>query len=713
MNLRAFTLLATSAIALSVAVPAAAQTQPAAAPAPAAPPAKASADWGWGIQLDYLDRSVKPGDDFDRFVNGKWLDSTEIPVDRSTYGSFAELVDLSEARMKAIIEDIAKTKNPAGSDKARIAAVYNAYMNTAAIEKAGLAPARPMIAKIKAARSTTDLVKLFVQPGLASPVGLGVSPDAKSSRVNALYAGQAQLGLPDRDNYLVETPRNKEIAAKYKEYLTFLARELGYADPAATAETVFQLEKKMAAENWDRTLSRNRDLTYDKMPVAEFLALAPQVPMRAALDALGVGSATEIIVSRMPPTKDELEAAKFTPEMAAKLGGGVPALVKLIASEPIEAWQAWLSLQYVSGRAAVLPKRFDEAQFGFYGKVLSGQPEQRPRWKRAISAVEGTLGELTGKIYVERHFPADNKVAMDKLVGNLRTAMAYNLQNLAWMGPETRVQAKAKLDAFSLKIGNPDKYKDYKGLKVTPTRAFANSEAAGRWVQNDRIQRLGKPVDRTEWFMLPQTVNAYYSPAGNEIVFPAAILQAPFFALSADDAVNYGAIGGVIGHEIGHGFDDQGSKSDGDGNLRDWWTPTDKANFQKLTGALADQYSALCPLDDGKTCINGRLALGENIGDVGGLSLSYRAYKLSLNGKEAPVINGFTGDQRFFMAWAQVWRTKFREAALRQQLQTGPHSPGMYRILGVVRNFDEWYKAFDVKPGDKMYLPPEERIRIW
>ncbi|MFN9580351.1 MAG: M13 family metallopeptidase [Novosphingobium sp.] len=714
MNLRASIMLAASALALSQAAPALAETvQPAAAAETGAPAAKPAADWGWGIQQDYMDRSVKPGDDFNRFVNGKWLDTTEIPADRSVFGAFIELAELSESRMKAIIEDIAKANNAPGSDAARIAAVYNAYMDTAAIEQAGLKPAQPLLNRIKAARNTTDLVKLFTQPGLPSPVGMGVAPDGKDSRVNALYAGQAQLGLPDRDYYLVDSPRNQEIVTKYKEYLTFIAGELGYADPAATANTIFELEKKMAAQNWDRALGRNRDLTYNKMPVAEFLALAPNTPLKAAMDALGVGKATHVIVSQLPPTPEELAAAKYTPEMAAKLGGGVPALAKLVASEPLDAWKAWLSAMYISSRAAVLPKRFDDAQFNFYNKFLAGQLEQRPRWKRALSAAEGTLGELTGKLYVERHFPATHKAAMDKLVGNLRTAMAYNLENLTWMGPETKVAAKAKLDAFSLKIGHPDKFKDYKGLDVTPTSAFTNAEAAARWFQADRIRRLGQPVDRTEWFMTPQTVNAYYRPTGNEIVFPAGILQPPFFALSADDAVNYGAIGAVIGHEIGHGFDDQGSKSDGDGNLRDWWTPADKANFEKLTGALADQYSKLCPLDDGKTCINGRLALGENIGDVGGLSLAYRAYKLSLGGKEAPVIDGFTGDQRFFMAWAQVWRTKFREAALRRQLQTGPHSPGMYRILGVVRNFDEWYKAFNVQPGDKMYLPPEQRVRIW
>ena len=709
------TLLSASALAAALATPALAKDAPAPAAAETAKAsdAKSADDWGWGIKTANMDTSVKPGDDFNRFVNGKWLDTTEIPADRTTSGAFADLRDLSEERMHAILEEIAKGTHAPGSPEARVAAVYKAYMNTDAIEQAGLAPAYPTLEKIYAAKTLTDLVTLFAQPGIDSPIGLGVSPDAKDSRVNALYAGQARLGLPDRDYYLVDSPRNKDITTKYKAYLAFLAGELGYADPAATAEVIFQLEKKMAAQNWDRALGRNRDLTYNKMPVAEFLALAPEVPLKAALDALGVGAAEHIIVAQLPPTKEELAAAKYTPEMAAKLGGGVPALAKLIASEPLSAWQAWLAVQYVSGRAGVLPKRFDEAQFAFYGTVLGGQPQQRPRWKRAIGAVEGTLGELSGKIYVERHFPATHKAAMDKLVGNLRAAMAYNLANLKWMGPETRVQAKAKLDAFSLKIGHPDTYKSYPGLDVTETSAFANAEAATRWFQQDRIQRLGKPVDRTEWFMLPQTVNAYYSPSGNEIVFPAAILQPPFFNLSADDAVNYGAIGAVIGHEIGHGFDDQGSKSDGDGNLRNWWTDADRAAFEKLTSALVGQYNQLCPLDDGKTCINGRLALGENIGDVGGLSLAYRAYKMALNGKEAPVIDGFTGDQRFFMAWAQVWRIKFREAALRQQLQTGPHSPGMYRILGVVRNFDEWHKAFNVQPGDKMYLPPEERIRIW
>jgi putative endopeptidase len=714
MTKRIALLIAASTIGLALP----AQAEEAKPAATAAPADDARGNWGYGIQTRYIDPATKPGDDFNRHVNGKWLDATEIPADRTSTGGFVLLRDLSEERMKAIMDELAASNPAPGTPAARVGAVYKAFMDTQAIEARGLAPAYPTLDKIYAAKSTEDLVRLFATPGLSSPVGLGVGPDAKDSKINALYASQAALGLPDRDYYLVDSPRNQEIVKKYKEYLTFIAGELAYPDPAKTAEAVFQLEKKMAAQNWDRALGRNRDLTYDKIPMAEFLALAPNVPVKVALDQNGLGHATEVIVTRMPPTREELAKAKYTPEMAAKLGGGTPALLKMIGTEPVSHWQAWLAIQFVSGKAAVLPKRIDDARFAFYGTVLSGQPQQRDRWKRAIGAVEGSVGELAGQVYAERHFPPENKAAMEKLVGNLRLAMAANLKELKWMGPETRTQAQAKLDAFRAKIGYPDKYKTYDGLELSPTDAFGNDEATARWNLRDNVSRYGKPVDKSEWFMFPQTVNAYYSPTGNEIAFPAAILQPPFFNLSADDAVNYGAIGGVIGHEIGHGFDDQGSKGDGDGNLRDWWTPEDKANFEKLTAALGAQYDAHCPLDDsrtggGKTCINSRLTMGENIGDLGGLSLAYRAYKMSLNGKEAPIIEGTTGDQRFFMAWAQSFRVKMREAALRQQLQTDPHSPGQYRINGIVRNFDEWYKAFDVKPGDKLYLEPEKRLRIW
>ncbi|PKB14891.1 putative endopeptidase [Novosphingobium kunmingense] len=704
MTIRAAGILAATALGLALAAPATAQTAQASAPVPA--------DWGWGIQTANIDSAVKPGDDFNHFVNGKWLATVEIPADRTETGGFIALRDLSEVRMKSIMDELVANPQPAGSAGARVAAVYSAFMNTDAIEAAGLTPAYPMLTRIYGARTLDDLTDLFMAPGLASPVNLHVHADGKNSAVNALYASQASLGLPDRDYYLVDNERNRTITGKYKDYLTFLAKELGYADPVATAEAVYGLEKRMAAQNWDRALGRNRDLTYNKLTVAEFAALAPDVPLAAALGRAGLGAAGEIIVGQLPPTSDELAAAKYTPEMAAKLGGGVPALARMIATEPMATWQAWLAVRFIASKAAVLPKRIDDANFAFYGTTLGGQPEQRPRWKRAIGAVEGAVGELAGQVYAERFFPAANKAAMDRLVGNLRTAMAANLADLKWMGPETRVAAKAKLDAFTTKIGYPGKYKTYDGL-IVGSDAFANALAADKWRSDDNYVRIGKPVDRDEWLMFPQTVNAYYLSTANEIAFPAAILQPPFFNISADDAVNYGAIGGVIGHEIGHGFDDQGAKSDGQGNLRDWWTPADKANFEKLTGALVDQYNAFCPFDDGETCVNGRLTLGENIGDLGGLSLAYRAYKLSLNGKEAPVIDGYTGDQRFFMGWAQAFKSKSREAAARQQLQTDPHSPDEYRVNGVVRNFDEWYRAFNIQPGDKLYLPPEKRLRIW
>ena len=715
MKIKLASLLAASALTAGIAV-SASHAQPAPAPAPvqAAPTlAPASGDWGWGVQTRFMDTATRPGNDFNRYVNGKWLDMTEIAPDRTSAGGFLQLRDLSEERMKVILDEVAASNSPVGSTNWRVASVYKTFMDTAAIEAAGMAPVQPMLTQIFAAKTVDDLMALFASPHLPAPMGVGVSVDAKNSGFNALYAGQASLGMPDRDYYLIDSPKNRELVAKYKEYLGVMLGAAGYPDPAQAAEAVFQLETKMARANWDRALGRNRDLTYNKMSVEDFAALAPEVPLKAFLQKAGLGAATDVIVSQLPPTAEELATAKYTPEMAAKLGGGVPALAKLIASEPLANWQAWLAARFIGGKASVLPAKIDDASFAFYGTTLGGQPVKRPRWQRAISAVEGSIGELAGQVYAERHFPAANKAAMEQLVGNLRAAMTANLAELKWMSPATRVAAKDKLDAFRAKIGYPKKYKAYEGLELSATSAMANSMAVDVWQHNDNVSRLGQPVDREEWYMFPQTVNAYYSSVGNEIVFPAAILQPPFFNLSADDAVNYGAIGGVIGHEIGHGFDDQGSKSDGAGNLRNWWTPEDKAAFEKLTSALVDQYNRNCPLDAGKTCINGRLTLGENIGDLGGLSLAYRAYKLSLGGKDAPVIDGLTGDQRFFMAWAQVFRVKMREASLRQQLQTDPHSPGQYRINGIVRNFDEWYKAFDVKPGDKLYLPPEQRLRIW
>ena len=702
---------------LGAAPPALAQSAPAVppqAPVQAPPSPEGETDWGrFGVQTQWMDTAAKPGDDFDAYANGRWNAQTPIPADKTRIGAFITLRDLSEVRIRAILDELSAQQNPPGSPEARVAAAYEAFMDTRAIDAAGLAPAKPWLDRIAKVRTTKQLMTLFAQPGFASPLGAYVDADEKQSDRYALYLMQGGLGLPDRDYYLLDTQRYVDIRAKYLDYLTLILGKAGDKDARASAKKVLALETEMARAMWDRAISRNRDLTYNKLTRAELDELAPDKLVGTFISSMGADAAKEAIVVQMPPTTEERAAAKITPEMEGKLGGGVPATLGLIRQTPMETWRAYLTAHFLSDNAGYLPKDIDDARFAFYGTVLSGQPQQRERWKRGIAAVEGQIGELLGEVYAKRWYPPESKAAMDDLVSNLRKAMAANLADLKWMGPETRKEAEAKLAAFTPKIGEPKRYKTYDGLAIAADKPLANQIAAQKWDSDYRIARIGKPVDRDEWFMLPQTVNAYYNPTFNEIVFPAAILQPPFFNLKADPAVNYGAIGAVIGHEMGHGFDDQGAKSDGAGNLRDWWTPQDKAAFEALTGKLVGQYNAFCPFDEGKTCVNGELTLGENIGDLGGLSLAYRAYKLSLDGKEAPVIDGVTGDQRFFLGWAQVWRGKAREEQERQYLVTDPHSPGRYRINGIVRNFDEWYAAFGVKPGDKLYLPPEQRVRIW
>ena len=458
------------------------------------------------------------------------------------------------------------------------------------------------------------------------------------------------------------------------------------------------------------------------MSKTDLIVLGGKFPVEIMLKELKLSGQDEFVVRQVTPDAEEIAELGLTEEQVAKIsGGGIAGLMSLMASADLNDWKAYLTAHFLSDFSSVLPEKIDQASFAFYSKQLSGQEQQRPRWKRAVGAVEGALGEAVGKVYAERYFPTENKVAMDELVSNLRRAMADNLNDLDWMGAETKVEARDKLAKFTPKIGYTEKFETYDSLTVGNS-AFGNVMASGEWGYDDMIAQLGQPIDKTEWFMLPQTVNAYYSPNRNEIVFPAAILQPPFFNINADPAVNYGAIGGVIGHEIGHGFDDQGSKSDGDGVLRNWWTDKDNEAFVAKTDALVGQYDSFCPLDEGTACVNGRLGLGENTGDLGGLSMAFKAYKLSLdsNGdgqlsadEQAPIIDGYTGEQRFFMAWAQVWRAKYREEALRQQLIRGPHSPPYYRVNGVVRNFDEWYEAFDIGPDHALYLPPEQRIRIW
>ncbi|HEY0630157.1 MAG TPA: M13 family metallopeptidase, partial [Sphingomicrobium sp.] len=440
---------------------------------------------------------------------------------------------------------------------------------------------------------------------------------------------------------------------------------------------------------------------------------AGDFPMERFLAGEGFANQPRFLATRIPPTPEIIKAQGLTPEMVAKIGGGLPARMKLIAETPVDTWQAWLAAKFIASNAAVLPSDIDQANFDFYGKFIAGSKVMRPRDERAVVTVDGMLGESIAKIYVDRHFPPASKAAMLDLVGNLRKAMALNLVDLKWMTPTTRAAAKAKLDAFNVKIGYPSKFETYDSMVIRPDNALENKLAAARWEHARDLDDLTKPVDRERWYLTPQTVNAYYAATLNEIVFPAAYLQAPNFSSTADAAVNYGAIGSTIGHEIGHGFDDNGAKYDGKGVLRDWWTPEDKSTFKKLGETLVAQYGAMCPFDDGKTCINGRLTLGENIGDLGGLSLAYRAYKLSLNGKEAPVIDGLTGDQRFFIAYAQKYRNKWSEQLQRLVMESDPHAPDTARVNGVLRNFDPWYQAFNIKPGDKMYLPPEQRVSIW
>lgn len=715
-------MLAASGFALALAGPVPAFAQTAGGSAPAAPAAAASptaeiGDWGKaGLQTQWMDRSIRPGDDFFRYVNGKWVDQFTIPADRTAWGSFHQLRALSEARVRAILDDLAASKPAAGSDEARVLAAYAAFMDQDAIEAAGLAPARPSLDRIAAASSPEALLALFAAPGMPSPFDAYVDADPKQSDRYALQLSLGGLGLPDRDYYLSDKPRFPPIRAQYKAYTAMLLGEAGIADPQGMAEKIYALETELARASWDRTIARDADLTYHKLTMAEVAALPGGADLATFIRANGPGAAAApaVVIAELPLTAEQIATARLTPEqLQAKVGGGVPAALALLRSQPLDVWKAWLTARFLSGHAAYLPKRIDQANFAFYGKLLSGQPEQRARWKRGVDVVESQLGDLLGRIYAARYFPAANRAAMGDLVGNLRKAMAANLTELKWMGAATRTQAEAKLAAFTPKIGSTDKWKDYAGQAVSPGAALGNAMAAAEWRAAFYDKRIGQPVDRSEWFMQPQTVNAYYSPQRNEIVFPAAILQPPFFNLSADPAVNYGAIGAVIGHEMSHGFDDQGAKFDGSGNLRDWWTEADKKAFVALTDRLVAQYDKFCPFDGGKTCVNGRLTLGENIGDIGGVSLAYRAYKLSLRGKPAPVIDGLTGDQRFFMGYAQVWRSKYREETARQLLLVDPHSPAMYRVNGIVRNFPEWYKAFGVKPGDALYLPPEQRIRIW
>jgi predicted metalloendopeptidase len=646
-----------------------------------------------GIDTTNFDRSIRPQDDFYRFVNGGWVRRTEIPQDASSWGAFNELHERSRAALHTIVEEAQHSNAAPGSELRKVGDLYASFMDSARIESLGLAPLRPDMAAIAAVASPADLPVAFARVarvGVQTPFAVAVGPDQKRSRENIVTVGQSGLGLPDRDYYLLQDGKMRSTRQAYQGYVARLLTLAQQPDPDGAAARILALETAMAGKHWDRARSRDRNATYNKMSVAQLAALSPGFDWNGYLKAARLSAATEVVV-RQP---DYVRGAD-----------------SILISTPASTWREYLTFKLLDAYANQLPSVFQEARFSFRGRTLSGQQAMSARWKRGVDEVESTLGEAAGKLYVEQNFKPEAKARMDALVRNLRAAYQVGIDSLDWMSPATKAQAKEKLAKFTVKIAYPDKWRDYSALVIRRDDLLGNAQRAAAFQYDDMVSRLGKPVDRTRWGMTPQTVNAYYNATNNEIVFPAAILQPPFFDVNADDAVNYGAIGAVIGHEIGHGFDDQGRKSDGDGNLRDWWTPADAAAFEERTTKLGAQYEAITPIDG--LHINGKLTMGENIGDLSGLAQAYRAYRISLNGAEAPVIGGFTGDQRFFLGFAQIWRTKVRDEALRQQLLTNPHSPGMYRAFVPLVNNDAFDRAFDVKPGDAMYRAPADRVRIW
>ena len=647
-----------------------------------------------GVDSQYFDPATKFSEDFFLAVNGKWLAETDIPADKASYGSFHILNDNSQQAVKAIIDEVsARSDLKAGSDEQKLGSFYNSFMDEATIEKLGLSLLQGQLDAISSVENKEQLPALFARlqrDGIAIPFGWFINNDAKNSTEYAVYISQGGLGLPDRDYYFNDDEKSVKLIADYKAYLTDMFSMAGNADAAAAAERVFALEKALAEHHWTRLDNRNADKTYNKMATSALNNSMGSFDWAAFASDVKLADVTEIIVRQ--PSYFEGFANVF-------------------AATDLQSWQDYLSLKTIHGYADKLSSNFADRRFAFYGTTLSGTEQQQPRWKRGVDAADEVLGELTGKLYVERHFTPEAKARMEELVANIIKAYEISINELEWMTEETKVAAQDKLSKFTPKIGYPDKWKDYSALEIKADDLVGNFIRASHHGYDEMVAKLGQPIDKGEWFMTPQTVNAYYNPVNNEIVFPAAILQPPFFNMDADDAVNYGGIGGVIGHEIGHGFDDQGAKYDGDGNLRNWWTEQDKGQFQARGAKLIGQYNKFEPLPG--VNVNGAVALGENIGDLGGMTVALKAYKLSLEGKEAPVMDGFSGEQRFFISWAQVWRTKFREEALRRQLSTGPHSPAHYRVIGVLPNIPEFYTAFDIKEGDAMYIAPEQRVKIW
>ena len=645
----------------------------------------------FGIDLTAREAGVKPGDDFWTFANGAWDKRTPIPADRSTTGTLVVLTDQAELQVRRIMEDAAANPTAVGAGAGQIGDLYASFMDTAAIERAGTAPLQPFFARIDGANDKTKLQVLFASPGYASPVEVGQLPNPANPTEYTAAASQGGLGMGGRDYYLLTGAKYDAYRAAYRAYVEQMLTLAGLSEPGARADRIIALETAMAKVHWSPVQQRDLAKMFVPMTAAQRQALAPEFDWPLLLRTAGYERFPTVFMT--------------TSTALTELG-------KIYAATPVSTWQDWMKFNFVVARSAVLPKASDDATFGFYNRTLNDQQEQRARWKRGVATVNGVLGEQVGQVYVQRHYPPASDAKMSELIEDLRAAYGERIGASQWMDEATRTKALAKLAAFDPRIGHPVKYLDYSGLRIVRGDPLGNAQRAGEFEHARELSYLGKPVDRTLWGMTPQTVNAYYNPLANQITFPAAILQPPMFDPNADAAVNYGAIGAVIGHEMGHGFDDQGSQFGPTGKFENWWTPAARTAFTKRTAVLVSQYDAYEPIPGTK--VQGALTLGENIGDLGGLEAAYAAYqKYQAKHGKAPVIGGLTGDQRFFLAYAQAWQGKAREGAARARLLTDPHSPPYYRVNGIVRNVDAWYTAFNVKPGDKLYLPPEQRVKIW
>lgn len=647
-----------------------------------------------GIDLENIDTSASPTEDFYVYTNGKWLQNTTIPADKSNYGSFSKLYDDAQKNLKAIIERASTAKNSApGSDEQKLGDFYNAYMDEAKAESLGITPLVEHLSHIDAVDShegiATIMGKLYGL-GVTGPMGFYVNNDAKKSDEYAVYLFQSGLGLPDRDYYSKDDEKSVANRQAYVAYLQDMLEMAGVAGAKGAAERIMALETRIADKQWSRVETRDANKRYNKYETGEFAKYMGSFPWQAYAKATGLDNVKHVIASQNTYMK---------------------AFGEMFAQVDVNTWKEYFKMKLISEYAGYLSKDFTDRQFAFYGTTLKGIEEQRPRWKKAVSGVDTVLGELLGRLYVAEHFKPEAKERMEQLVQNLIKGFEVGINELEWMSAETKVAALEKLSKFTPKIGYPDKWTDYSTLEIKAGDLVGNYMRYNQWELNRMLDKLGKPIDRSEWHMTPQTVNAYYNPVMNEIVFPAAILQPPFFNLDAEDAVNYGGIGAVIGHEIGHGFDDQGAKYDGDGNLRNWWTESDEAQFKTRGELFSEQFSSFEVFED--EFVNGDLTLGENIGDLGGLTIAFKAYQLSLNGKPSPVLDNFTGEQRVFLGWAQIWRRLYRDEELRERLVTDPHSPSRYRVNGIIQNMPEFYEAFDVKEGDGHYLPEDERVKIW